>query len=1103
MPARLHRLITVIGLFLILPAGLFAGVPQYAGVTTDDDDKNGLIDRLYISFTETVVVDDPGGGGDALDCLTVTGYGIESGDYGGTLDTLTLLLVEGAGYDTSATPDVKYDTGKTSSIKSLSSAEDLVTDLFTSTADGAKPVVTLAKTYDNDGNGRLDRIEFEMSESVVDAVGTDNFDISGYTGEAFDTGVTGISGGIPDSDVDDDRFRISITEIGSGYDTGAVPLFDYTPDGSDDIEDASGNKLDTVSGGATQDGAAPVLVESATYDIDADGRIDRVEFKTSEVIQDGFTPANFDVSGYGGEGFSTTVTGLSGGVPDADPDDDLFSITFTEGGGFDTGATPVYAYTAGGTPLQDPEGNTLENTSATAPDGANPVLTAVETTRHNITGTDWWNRINLTYSETVWCGDLDPDGILAASDARNGNFDLGSEHGGDYTNGTLAGYGGFADGANVTVPPGEVGVTVEAGGTVRFDLGRSDNGHGSISGGDTPPSGNFTPVANTGIRDAPVGGNSLITTTPVSLIPGTAWDLDKPTITKEATYDLNGNGHIDRVEFEISDASSSGIQDGFNADNFDITGYGGEGFNTGVIGINGGVADNDADDNRFSITFTETGLWDTDAIPGYGYSGSAIYLVDLAGNRLANTGGAAEDGALPAFRSIVTDDFDENGYIDRITVQFSENVDITDVGGVGDGLDCISVSGYTVTNESYGATDVGTVTLLINEGGSYDTGVTPSTSYSISGSSEIKDKAVTPNEMAHGETAATSDGAGPIMLSAVFYDPDSNDIDFGDYIQVEFTEAVQLSCTSSSDFELLNGAFGDTLGGGSYLDDPAPADAYINIVLGTGPSLILTDLWSVPGAGNPSGLGIKAGGTSCVEDTSSNASPEGAEVDIGGAGSNIIVRVTATDGSSVFVNPYLSSALMDSDITIEIETQFASSFVAVWYDVGAYPDGLSVTNPDDRRVVAAGSGTGWTAVIPDDDPEMVEGAVVRLIIDTDGATYYYDGPEVLGGSVPWEFRVFYEQAERVTIRNNVINPNHGDVVYLNFYLGKQKSVTITVYDLAGNPVKKLAGGTGAVGANLSTWDGKNRRGAIVVPGVYYVVLMLGDSRYVRKVLVVR
>jgi hypothetical protein len=942
------------------------------------------------------------------------------------------------------------------------------------------PTFVSAITADDNGDGYIDEITIVFSENVdisdpnKVADGLDCLSVVGYT----------LNNGDYD-DYDDIPSLTFVLNQGVSYDTDTTPRVTYSTGGGTHITE-TGGPLEVTDGEFVDptDGAGAIITDVVTRDTDADGTIDRLEVTFSEAVEDDSVAAgDFGIDGGG----SVDGIAVDGGVDDAVI---WLDITWPTAG---TDEKPTLSAGAGNIEDLAVPANTNPLTSKLAVDGANPVLIAVEITRMNIAGTDWWNRVNLTYSEPVSCGDLAPGSGLDASDATAGNFNPASEHGGDYSSGTLAGYGDFAAGGNIVVPGGEVGVTVEASGIVRFDLARSDDGHGSISAGDTAPSGDFTPVANSGIKDA--DGNGLESTTAVSPTSGTAWDLAKPAIGKAETYDANYNGRIDRVEFETSEA----IQDGFRVDNYGIVGYGGNGYSTGVVGISGGAADNDPNDNRYSITFSEVG-WDTDATPGYSYTGSDIYLVDLAGNRLNNAGGTAADGALPAFRSIVTDDNDENGYIDRLQLRFSENVDVNDAG---DGLDCISIDGYTIQSGSYGAGDVDTITLILNEGAGYDTGIKPLTSYSTAGDSTIRDRAVTPKEMLNGETATTSDGAKPIMISAVFYDPDSNDIDVGDYITVEFTESMQLACTNVSDFDLLNAGFGDSFGAGADLDDPVPGDVYINIVLGTGPFLILPDLWSVPGPGNPSGIGIRAGGTACVEDIASNSSPQGAEVDIGGAGSNIVVTVTASDGASVFANPIMPAALMDSDITVTIETQFNANFVAVWYDVGAVPDGLSVANPDDRKAVASGTETSWTATIPHDDAEVEEGAVVRFIVDTDGALYYYDGPEATGGSVPWDFKVFYEQSQRVTIRNNVINPHNGDVTYINYYIGSGRKVTITAYDLAGNPVKVLFDGTGNTGTNLVTWNGRNRNGAAVVPGVYYMVIKIGSDRYVRKVLIVK
>jgi hypothetical protein len=92
---------------------------------------------------------------------------------------------------------------------------------------------------------------------------------------------------------------------------------------------------------------------------------------------------------------------------------------------------------------------------------------------------------------------------------------------------------------------------------------------------------------------------------------------------------------------------------------------------------------------------------------------------------------------------------------------------------------------------------------------------------------------------------------------------------------------------------------------------------------------------------------------------------------------------------------------------------------------------------------------------------------------------------------------------KVIIRNNIVNPSKGTHTTLNFRLTKSEKVNITVYDLAGRPVAELYDRVGSPGLNEVIWNGKNRRGQKVVPGVYYVVVRIGKERYVKKVLVVK
>jgi hypothetical protein len=92
---------------------------------------------------------------------------------------------------------------------------------------------------------------------------------------------------------------------------------------------------------------------------------------------------------------------------------------------------------------------------------------------------------------------------------------------------------------------------------------------------------------------------------------------------------------------------------------------------------------------------------------------------------------------------------------------------------------------------------------------------------------------------------------------------------------------------------------------------------------------------------------------------------------------------------------------------------------------------------------------------------------------------------------------------KVIIRQNVINPSKGEYTAINFRLNKSTKVNVTVYDLAGNPVKELYDRRAPAGLTEVRWYGKNKRGRKVVPGVYYVVTTIDKKRDMKKVLIVK
>ena len=106
---------------------------------------------------------------------------------------------------------------------------------------------------------------------------------------------------------------------------------------------------------------------------------------------------------------------------------------------------------------------------------------------------------------------------------------------------------------------------------------------------------------------------------------------------------------------------------------------------------------------------------------------------------------------------------------------------------------------------------------------------------------------------------------------------------------------------------------------------------------------------------------------------------------------------------------------------------------------------------------------------------------------------------------PWSFelRAIRVQTQDVTILNNVIDPRKGEKVDLHYNLSRGGSVTIQVFNLAGDLVDVLERGRKSSGEYATSWDGRNRAGHIVGRGIYYIrVTAPGVDEY-RKVLVVK
>jgi len=348
--------------------------PVLQGARTADRSQDGRVDTVTVSFSEPVshAADSDGGYP-----FSVSGYGL-AGAGGSSGSSVDLSLSEGSGPDTGARPAVSYSRGNGSPVVD-GAGNEAAGRAFAGTVDGVAPRLLSATTLDSDLNGRLDKVRFEFSEPVSHGAESGGGSFSA-------TGLTPLSvQGATDRIVD-----LTLSEATSPN-TGARPMASYSPDGSNDVVDAAGNRA-AASSLPSADGAKPIVVAAVTGDSSPpNGRIDRVALTFSEDVnhaRDDSAPFSFDPAGR----LLTAVSAASGTG---------LSLELQEAGTPDTGAAPTVDYTGAGTPATDSSGNQSPTRSyaGLTRDGVAPRLLSARTADAN--GNGRIDRVNVRYSEDV------------------------------------------------------------------------------------------------------------------------------------------------------------------------------------------------------------------------------------------------------------------------------------------------------------------------------------------------------------------------------------------------------------------------------------------------------------------------------------------------------------------------------------------------------------------------------------------------------------------------------------------------------------------------------------------------------------------------------
>ncbi len=302
-------------------------------------------------------------------------------------------------------------------------------------------------------------------------------------------------------------------------------------------------------------------------------------------------------------------------------------------------------------------------------------------------------------------------------------------------------------------------------------------------------------------------------------------DKAKPSVMSVKTGDNDADGHIDRLVVQYSEAIRHDLENpcGYTTP---TTAYMDAAapttcFNNARLAFTG-----TGSSSQTVLTLKEQSAFDTDVRPAVTFNqndptpitGGNKPITDEFGNTLTGwndvTGvNVTIDGAGPVIVERRAKDNDADGQLDRIEVQYSENVKATTIG--------FAKTQMTVSEPTRGVTDVKsidskTIELWIEEGaaaGTGDTGLKPKVAYTPGTEGAVTDvNATGPDNPAPAQAAADSlDKAAPAIVAATFNYSGAIDTtgaptpaDSGLKMKVVFSEPVAAS-PDKTKFEMTQG----------------------------------------------------------------------------------------------------------------------------------------------------------------------------------------------------------------------------------------------------------------------------------------------------------
>ena len=343
------------------PADLAA--PAAQGLTMQDTNANGKVDRLTMTFSEALA---PYSAPSTIWSLANVPSGGTRGAVTVTSPSVTIAVTEGAG-----AADTAVGSFTVTLAPNAAGVRDAAGNLSSFTkapADGARPIRQSQEMFDDNRNGKVDRVLVVFSEALAPFSAPTSFALTSAPSGAT-LGSVGVSGA---------QATLALTE-GTGAATTAVGSFRVTlTANAAGIRDAAGN-LASYAASAPTDRAAPALVTLSLLDNNGNGKVDRVTALFSETLQAytagtaPWTLANVPSGGTLASAARATAT---------------ITLTLTEGAGAantSVGAMTV-AMAANAAGARDALGNLASFTATTPLDRAKPAAVTITDTNGSTDG---------------------------------------------------------------------------------------------------------------------------------------------------------------------------------------------------------------------------------------------------------------------------------------------------------------------------------------------------------------------------------------------------------------------------------------------------------------------------------------------------------------------------------------------------------------------------------------------------------------------------------------------------------------------------------------------------------------------------------------------